>query len=96
MQLKYIMGHTHCNKVTATDPRGGPTSALGMMVAGQGMEGCGNFGVPLVSTKEKGRVEVLYYEIQSTEKGSTTTTTRCPSAGRSTVSRDARVWRTSG
>lgn len=71
MQLKYIMGHTHCNKVTATDPRGGPTSALGMMVAGQGMEGCGNFGVPVVSTKEARRVEVLYYEVQSTESGST-------------------------
>ena len=69
MQLKYIMGHTHCNKVTATDPRGGPNSALGMMVAGQGMEGCGNFGVPILNTKGD-RLEVLYYEIQSVEKGS--------------------------
>ena len=40
MQLKYIMGHTHCNEVTATDSRG-DKPALGMMVAGQGMEGCG-------------------------------------------------------
>lgn len=63
-QLKYIMGHTHCNEVTATDKRG-DEPALGMMVAGQGMEGCGNFGVPMVDTKPDGRVEVVYYEVQS-------------------------------
>ena len=49
--LKYIMGHTHCNKVTATDPRGGPNSALGMMVAGQGMEGCGNLECRLLTPR---------------------------------------------
>jgi len=40
LQLKYIMGHTHCNEVTAHDSRG-DKPAVGMMVAGQGMEGCG-------------------------------------------------------
>ncbi len=71
MQLKFIMGHTHCNKVTASDPRAsGQAAAMGMMVAGQGMEGCGNFGVPIVDTTADGRLEVYYYEIQSTESGS--------------------------
>ena len=37
---RYIMGHTHCNEVTAHDTRG-DKPAVGMMVAGQGMEGCG-------------------------------------------------------
>ena len=45
-------------------------AAMGMMVAGQGMEGCGNFGVPIVDTTVDGRLEVYYYEIQSTESGS--------------------------
>ena len=53
--LKYIMGHTHCNKVTEKD--------TGFMVAGQGMEGCGNFGVPYVDTRN-GRVEIVYFNVQ--------------------------------
>jgi hypothetical protein len=63
------MGHTHCNEVTATDSRGSKP-ALGFMVAGQGMEGCGNFGVPLVDTTEGGRLEVVYFDVQTTTKGS--------------------------
>ena len=53
--LKYVMGHTHCNKVTEKDK--------GFMVAGQGMEGCGNFGIPFVDTREN-RVEIIYYNVQ--------------------------------
>ena len=56
--LKYIMGHTHCNKVTEKD--------VGFMVAGQGMIGCGNFGIPLVDTTS-GRVEVIYYNVADME-----------------------------
>jgi len=41
-KLKYFMGHTHCNKVTETD--------VGFMVAGMGMEGCGNFGIPVLDS----------------------------------------------
>merc|ERR1711871_354039 len=48
-KLKYVMGHVHCNKVTEKDK--------GFMLAGQGMEGCGNFGVPYVDTTN-GRVEI--------------------------------------
>jgi hypothetical protein len=53
--LKYVMGHVHCNKVTEKDK--------GFMLAGQGMEGCGNFGVPYVDTSD-GRVEIIYYNVQ--------------------------------
>ena len=68
--LKYIMGHTHCNEITAHDEADG--SALGFMVAGQGMEGCGNFGFPLVETLtgEHSRIEVIYYELQNLTKNS--------------------------
>jgi len=59
--LKYFMGHTHCNEVTET--------GVGFMVAGMGMEGCGNFGVPVVdSTSDK--TEVFYYPIQDAEDAS--------------------------
>ena len=44
--LRYVMGHTHCNKVTAP--------GVGFMVAGQGMSGCGNFGVPVFDTVVNG------------------------------------------
>jgi len=54
-RLKYLMGHTHCNQVTETN--------VGFMVAGMGMEGCGNFGVPVVDTTN-GTTQVLYYPIQ--------------------------------
>ena len=35
----------------------------GFMVAGQGMEGCGNYGIPIIDTTE-GRVRVWHFEIQ--------------------------------
>merc|ERR1711871_417889 len=53
-RLKYIMGHTHCNKVTQEN--------VGFMVAGQGMEGCGNFGVPVVDSTN-GMLNIWYFPI---------------------------------
>eukprot|EP00760_Papus_ankaliazontas_P012338 PhM_4_TR15255/c1_g1_i3/m.8484 len=53
-RLKAIMGHTHCNQVKE--------DGESWMTAGQGMEGCGNFGLPVVDTHND-RLEVLYYPI---------------------------------
>eukprot|EP00038_Savillea_parva_P010735 m.192410 g.192410 ORF g.192410 m.192410 type:complete len:573 (-) comp18633_c0_seq1:255-1973(-) len=55
--LKFFMGHTHCN---VPHPHGHVNT--GFMVAGQGMEGCGNYGMPIVDTTE-GRVRVYHFEI---------------------------------
>lgn len=55
--LKYVMGHTHCN---SPHPRGDP--GTGFRVAGFGMEGCGNFGIPVVDTSE-GRVRFWYFDM---------------------------------
>mmetsp|Transcript_6123 Transcript_6123/g.9541 ORF Transcript_6123/g.9541 Transcript_6123/m.9541 type:complete len:548 (-) Transcript_6123:442-2085(-) len=46
-KLKYFMGHTHCNEVTET--------GIGFMVAGMGMEGCGNFGIPVLDSTSASR-----------------------------------------
>jgi len=55
-RLKYLMGHTHCNEVTQAD--------TGFMLAGQGMSGCGNFGVPVVDTlTHPGRLLLMYFPI---------------------------------
>ncbi|GAB5364000.1 hypothetical protein AAMO2058_000931900 [Amorphochlora amoebiformis] len=54
-KLGYFMGHTHCNVVKE--------KGLGFMVAGMGMEGCGNFGVPIVDSTS-GTTKVYYYPIQ--------------------------------
>ena len=32
------------------------------MVAGQGMEGCGNYGIPVLDTTE-GRIRVWYFDV---------------------------------
>lgn len=57
--LKFFMGHTHCN---VPHPHGHVNT--GFMVAGQGMEGCGNYGIPVVDTTEN-RVRVYHFEIAS-------------------------------
>eukprot|EP00937_MAST-01D_sp_MAST-1D-sp2_P006156 g6156.t1 len=59
--LKFFMGHTHCN---VPHPHG--KTDTGFMVAGQGMEGCGNYGMPIVDTTG-GRVRVWHFEIVSKE-----------------------------
>lgn len=53
-RLKYFMGHTHCN-----NPNG---DGAGFRVAGFGMNGCGNFGLPVLDTT-LGRIRVLYFSI---------------------------------
>jgi len=54
--LKFVMGHTHCN-----DPHPHGKIDTGFRVAGFGMEGCGNFGMPIVDTTE-GRVRFWYFD----------------------------------
>ena len=55
--LKFIMGHTHCN---AVHPHGHVDT--GFMVAGMGMEGCGNYGVPVLDTTG-GNVTFWYFSV---------------------------------
>jgi len=57
--LKFFMGHTHCN---LPHPHG--KAGAGFMVAGQGMEGCGNYGIPVIDTTES-RVRVWYFDVYS-------------------------------
>lgn len=56
--LKFIVGHTHCND---PHPRGEQT---GFRVAGFGMEGCGNFGVPVLDTTG-GKARIWYFDTES-------------------------------
>ena len=58
--LRYAMGHTHCNM---PHPHG--YNGTGFMVAGQGMEGCGNYGVPIIDSTE-GRLRMWYFPIVDT------------------------------
>ena len=55
--LKFFMGHTHCN---VPHPHGNVNT--GFMVAGQGMEGCANYGIPILDTTDD-RIRVLHFEI---------------------------------
>eukprot|EP01063_Lacrimia_lanifica_P014172 TRINITY_DN20813_c0_g1_i1.p1 TRINITY_DN20813_c0_g1~~TRINITY_DN20813_c0_g1_i1.p1 ORF type:complete len:522 (+),score=168.85 TRINITY_DN20813_c0_g1_i1:53-1618(+) len=55
--LKFVMGHTHCN---VPHPHGHVDT--GFMVAGQGMEGCGNYGVPVVDSTA-GRFRIHYFPV---------------------------------
>ena len=55
--LKFLMGHTHCN---VPHPHG--HNNTGFMIAGQGMEGCGNFGVPVLDSTEN-RLRLYYFPI---------------------------------
>jgi len=57
--LKFVMGHTHCN---VPHPHG--KIDTGFMVAGQGMEGCGNYGIPILDTTED-RVRFWNFEVVS-------------------------------
>ena len=55
--LKFFMGHTHCN---IPHPHGKVDT--GFMVAGQGMGGCGNYGMPILDTTG-GRIKVYHFGI---------------------------------
>mmetsp|Transcript_49155 Transcript_49155/g.105292 ORF Transcript_49155/g.105292 Transcript_49155/m.105292 type:complete len:485 (+) Transcript_49155:62-1516(+) len=54
--LKFFMGHTHCN---VPHPHG--HNDTGFMVAGQGMSGCSNYGIPVFDTTED-RNRVFYFD----------------------------------
>eukprot|EP00397_Hematodinium_sp_SG-2012_P029732 GEMP01031438.1.p1 GENE.GEMP01031438.1~~GEMP01031438.1.p1 ORF type:complete len:335 (+),score=48.36 GEMP01031438.1:452-1456(+) len=56
-RLKFIMGHTHCN---TPHPHG--QVGVGFMVAGQGMVGCGNYGIPIFDTTEN-RIRFWYFPV---------------------------------
>lgn len=60
--LKFVMGHTHCN-----DPHPHGKVGAGFRVAGFGMEGCGNYGMPIVDTTEN-RVRFWYFDTSSHAK----------------------------
>lgn len=60
--LKFFMGHTHCNV-----PHPHRHNGTGFMVAGQGMQGCGNYGVPVFDTSE-GRNRVYYFDTSTDMK----------------------------
>eukprot|EP00451_Oxyrrhis_marina_P036426 CAMPEP_0204366556 /NCGR_PEP_ID=MMETSP0469-20131031/42750_1 /ASSEMBLY_ACC=CAM_ASM_000384 /TAXON_ID=2969 /ORGANISM="Oxyrrhis marina" /LENGTH=372 /DNA_ID=CAMNT_0051355775 /DNA_START=27 /DNA_END=1142 /DNA_ORIENTATION=- len=55
-KLKYIMGHTHCNQITEKN--------TGFMLGGMGMAGCGDFGIPILDTRN-GRARLLYFALAS-------------------------------
>mmetsp|Transcript_23151 Transcript_23151/g.65625 ORF Transcript_23151/g.65625 Transcript_23151/m.65625 type:complete len:494 (-) Transcript_23151:130-1611(-) len=58
--LKFVMGHTHCN-----NPH--PNShGAGFRIAGFGMHGCGDFGVPVLDTTGR-RVRLWYFDTSSDE-----------------------------
>jgi hypothetical protein len=59
-RLKFVMGHTHCN---IPHPHG--YNDTGFMVAGQGMEGCGNYGVPVIDSTG-GRLRMWYFKVVTT------------------------------
>lgn len=54
--LRYVMGHTHCNEIT--------TEGVGFMVAGQGMSGCHNFGIPVFDTAND-RIKINYFPLDN-------------------------------
>eukprot|EP00656_Telonema_subtile_P002775 TRINITY_DN11269_c0_g1_i4.p1 TRINITY_DN11269_c0_g1~~TRINITY_DN11269_c0_g1_i4.p1 ORF type:complete len:160 (-),score=38.24 TRINITY_DN11269_c0_g1_i4:162-641(-) len=56
-QLKFVMGHTHCN---IPHPHG--KVGAGFMVAGQGMDGCGNYGMPIIDTTES-MARIWYFNV---------------------------------
>jgi len=59
--LKFVMGHTHCN-----DPHPRGKDGAGFRVAGFGMEGCGNYGMPIIDTTED-LVRVWYFDTSTAD-----------------------------
>lgn len=59
--LKFVMGHTHCN-----DPHPHGKVGTGFRVAGFGMVGCGNYGMPIIDTTD-GLVRVWYFDTSTTD-----------------------------
>merc|ERR1719478_1503504 len=84
--LKFFMGHTHCN---VPHPHGKVDT--GFMVAGQGMEGCGNFGVPVFDTTG-GRNRVYYFDTDTDAKYEAVLACVTKSGWRACVDSLATVW----
>ena len=61
-RLKYMDGHTHCNYVQEVDAEG-TGEALGLMIGGSGMDGCGQFGFEYVDSTEN-QLKVFYFELE--------------------------------
>lgn len=62
--LKFVMGHTHCNN---PHPHPDTNITTGFRVAGFGMGGCGNFGIPVLDTTEA-RVRLWYFDTSANDK----------------------------
>merc|ERR1712003_432706 len=62
--LKFAMGHTHCNSPHEHDER---EVVTGFRVAGFGMAGCGNFGIPVLDTTEDS-VRLFYFDTSDLPK----------------------------
>ena len=60
VKFKYVYGHTHCNRMMIRD-----TSYL---VAGQGMDGCGQYGFPVFDTTG-GTFRVYHFLVQDLLRG---------------------------
>mmetsp|Transcript_72608 Transcript_72608/g.151574 ORF Transcript_72608/g.151574 Transcript_72608/m.151574 type:complete len:493 (-) Transcript_72608:163-1641(-) len=60
--LKFVMGHTHCN-----DPHPHGKVGAGFRVAGFGMDGCGNYGVPLIDTSDN-KVRFWYFDTSDSDR----------------------------
>lgn len=60
-KLKYVYGHSHCNRQVG--------EAMSYNVAGQGMDGCTNYGFPVFDTTN-GQFKVYHFLIQTAEEGS--------------------------
>ena len=56
-KLKFVMGHTHCNT-----PHPHQHNSTGFMVAGMGMEGCANYGIPILDSTG-GRLRFWYFSV---------------------------------
>mmetsp|Transcript_91044 Transcript_91044/g.208645 ORF Transcript_91044/g.208645 Transcript_91044/m.208645 type:complete len:607 (-) Transcript_91044:393-2213(-) len=52
--LKYVVGHNHCNEIMQAD--------TGFMLGAFGMSGCGQFGLPVLDTRNN-RAKLYYFKM---------------------------------
>jgi hypothetical protein len=55
-RIKYFEGHNHCNHITKTN--------IGFMIGSFGMGGCGDFGLPVLDTRN-GEAKLWYFNLGS-------------------------------
>jgi len=58
-RIKYFEGHTHCNQIMESN--------TGFMVGANGMSGCGDFGLPILDTRN-GQETLWYFKLGSNGK----------------------------